>query len=228
MFIIDKNLNLCYSNKLSQWKVIITKTYMHNYRQFKTHKMSAFLLAVMVFEFGFPHHVAAVTTVPSENSVMVPKLFYRSLAVVSKDSFENGGIVRIADKEHSEDLSEKIENSTEISKESTISAEKIYNVKNTYKVSMTAYSSTVDQTDSSPCITADGFNVCENNEENVVAANFLPFGTKIMIPELFGDRVFTVHDRMNARYHYKVDVWMKDRQSALKFGVKYATIVVVE
>src|SRR3989339_658118 len=58
-------------------------------------------------------------------------------------------------------------------------------------IPITAYSSTVDQCDSTPCITANGYNLCENNKENVIATNFLPFGTKIRIPKQFGDRVFT-------------------------------------
>ncbi|HCC23436.1 TPA: hypothetical protein DF272_04665 [Candidatus Falkowbacteria bacterium] len=95
-------------------------------------------------------------------------------------------------------------------------------------VTSTAYSSDVAQTDSTPCITADGFNVCENGAENVVAANFLPFGTKIKIPELFGDRIFIVHDRMNARYYYRVDIWMTSRDRAIQYGNRYIKIQVVE
>jgi len=105
---------------------------------------------------------------------------------------------------------------------------RVYEVVKTYNVPVTAYSSTPDQTDSTPCITANGFDLCENNEENVIAANFLPFGTKVRIPELFGDQVFTVQDRMNARYYYRADVWFKERQSAKNFGFRYAEIEVVE
>ena len=96
--------------------------------------------------------------------------------------------------------------------------------KKVMNIVMTAYSSTVDQTDASPCITANGFNVCEHNQENVIAANFLPFGTKIRMPEIYGNRVFTVQDRMNRRYWYRGDVWLKSRESAKQFGVKYAKI----
>jgi len=86
--------------------------------------------------------------------------------------------------------------------------------------SMTAYNSEVGQTDDSPCITANGFNVCEHGIEDTVAANFLPFGTKIRMPELFGDRIFIVRDRMNKRYSERVDIWMLKKVDALKFGVK--------
>lgn len=103
-----------------------------------------------------------------------------------------------------------------------------YKVIRTYHVDMTAYSSTIDQTDSTPCITANGFDLCKHNQEDVIAANFLPFGTKVRFPELFGDRVFTVQDRMNARYYYRADVWMRTREAAIKFGYAYAKIEVVE
>ena len=59
-------------------------------------------------------------------------------------------------------------------------------------VLVTAYSSTVDQCDSTPFITASGIHV----HNGTVAANFLRFGTKIKFPVLFGDKIFIVEDRM--------------------------------
>ena len=96
--------------------------------------------------------------------------------------------------------------------------------KRTIWVTVTAYSSTPDQTDSTPCITANGFDLCDHNTENVVAANFLPFGSKIKMPDEFGEKVFMVQDRMNARYYYRVDIWMKSRQAARELGVKKVKI----
>ncbi len=95
-------------------------------------------------------------------------------------------------------------------------------------VVITAYNSEIGQTDNSPCITANGFNVCENGVEDTIAANFLTFGTKVKIPALFGDRVFVVRDRMNKRFSDRVDVWMINKQDAVKFGVKVAKIEVLE
>ncbi len=60
-------------------------------------------------------------------------------------------------------------------------------------VTTTAYSSTPDQTDDDPFTMANGHRV----HDGAIAANFLPFGTRVMIPELYGDKVFTVEDRMN-------------------------------
>ena len=93
---------------------------------------------------------------------------------------------------------------------------------------ITAYNSEPGQTDNSPCITANGFNVCENGIEDTIAANFLPFGAKVKIPGLFGDRVFVVRDRMNKRFSNRVDVWMIDKPDAIKFGVKVAKIEVLK
>jgi 3D (Asp-Asp-Asp) domain-containing protein len=93
---------------------------------------------------------------------------------------------------------------------------------------LTAYNSEAAQTDASPCITANGFNLCKHGKEDTIAANFLKFNTRVKIPELFGDRVFVVRDRMNKRHGERVDVWMLERTDALKFGVKLAKIEVLE
>ena len=117
------------------------------------------------------------------------------------------------------------------SSEENISVEVVkeqYAVVKTFTVPITSYTSTVDQTDSTPCITANGFNLCTHNQEDVIAANFLPFGTKVRIPEHFGDRIFTVQDRMNSRYYYRADIWLRDRTDAIKWGIKYTTIEVVQ
>lgn len=81
---------------------------------------------------------------------------------------------------------------------------------------MSAYTSAVNETDGSPFITADGSVV----RDGVIATNALPFGTKVRIPSLFGDKIFTVRDRMNQRYYYRVDVWMTTKKDAFAFGVK--------
>lgn len=101
-------------------------------------------------------------------------------------------------------------------------------VKKTSTHTITAYNSEVGQTDDTPCITANGFNLCLSGKEDTIAANFLPFGAKVKIPELFGERVFTVRDRMNKRHTSRVDVWMKDYDDAIHFGIKVAKIQVLE
>lgn len=93
--------------------------------------------------------------------------------------------------------------------------------------SITAYNSLPEQTDDTPCITANGFDVCERNIEDTIAANFLEFGTKVRIPELFGNRIFIVRDRMNQRYPDRIDIWMLNKPDAIAFGLKYAKIEVI-
>lgn len=91
-------------------------------------------------------------------------------------------------------------------------------------VPFSAYTSRPEETDDSPFITADGSHVADG----IIAANFLKFGTKVRIPALFGDKVFEVHDRMNKRYPYKIDIWMAEYKDAIQFGVRRANIEIVE
>lgn len=89
---------------------------------------------------------------------------------------------------------------------------------------ITAYTSSVEETDSDPFTAASGKKVYDG----MIAANWLPFGTKIKIPSLYGDKIFTVHDRMNSRYGYgRMDIWLDaTRAEARKFGVKRVVVEV--
>lgn len=98
------------------------------------------------------------------------------------------------------------------------------------RVLSTAYSSDVAQTDNSPCITATGYDVCENYAKygaaNTIASNFLPMHTVIKIPELYGDELFVVRDRMNDRFYNRLDLWMPTKGQAVRYGVKYIRVEV--
>tara|TARA_Y100000310_G_scaffold159563_1_gene159129 strand:- start:1038 stop:1523 length:486 start_codon:yes stop_codon:yes gene_type:complete len=91
-------------------------------------------------------------------------------------------------------------------------------------VVVTAYSSTPEQTDDTPFITASGTPV----REGIVAANFLPMGTKIKLPDLYGDKIFVVEDRMHPRKNYMVDIWFASFQEAKEFGAKLTYVEVLE
>lgn len=91
------------------------------------------------------------------------------------------------------------------------------------EIMVTAYSSTPDQTDGNPFITASGMHV----RDGIIAANFLPFGTEVMLPQLFGNKVFTVEDHMAPSHYYQFDIWMTSRQQALNFGVHYTKFLIV-
>ena len=86
------------------------------------------------------------------------------------------------------------------------------------KAVITAYTSTPGQTDDTPFIAATGKRV----HDGMIAANGLPFGTKIKIPSIYGDKIFIVEDRMNRRYGLgRMDIWLDTtRAEAMKFGVK--------
>lgn len=104
-----------------------------------------------------------------------------------------------------------------------ISITKTQRVVRKYVVSASAYSSTVDQTDNTPFITASGTHV----RDGVIATNFLPFGTIVKIPSLYGNKIFIVEDRMNKRFWYNVDIWLPNRETAIQFGRRTIEIEIV-
>jgi 3D (Asp-Asp-Asp) domain-containing protein len=91
------------------------------------------------------------------------------------------------------------------------------------EVWVTAYSSTPEETDETPFITASGKKV----SYGIVAANFFDFGTKIKIPEIFGDKIFVVEDRMHQRKKNFIDIWMPTKEEAQKFGIVKTKIQVL-
>lgn len=100
-----------------------------------------------------------------------------------------------------------------------------YEVVKTVKMVVTAYTSSPEETDDTPFITASGKYV----EDGIIANNLLPFGTKIRIPELYGDKIFTVEDRMHSRKgKYQADIWMAEKSEARIFGAKLLEIEVLE
>ena len=92
------------------------------------------------------------------------------------------------------------------------------------RVTVTAYSSSIDQTDSSPFITANGTFV----RDGVVACNFLPFGTKVKFPEIYGDKIFVVEDRMAKKNSHKIDIWFPTTEQAKQFGIQKTRVEIVE
>ncbi len=91
------------------------------------------------------------------------------------------------------------------------------------KVLVTAYSSCPNETDDTPLITASGSYV----RPGVLAANFLPFGTRVRLPEIFGNRVFVVEDRLHEKHNDRVDVWFSSKEEALKFGYKISELEIL-
>jgi len=89
--------------------------------------------------------------------------------------------------------------------------------KKTMYVTVTAYSSTKDQTDGDPYLTGLGTPV----RDGIVAANFLPVGTVVRFPDKFGEKIFVVEDRMHEKYGLQVDIWIFNQEEAKKFGIQY-------
>jgi len=107
----------------------------------------------------------------------------------------------------------------------------------------TAYTSSVRETDSTPFVTATGM----RTRLGVLAVSpdllkVLPYGTKVRLKDLgsvygrgrgqfdalFQGRVFVVADVMHPRMREKVDVWLPDRATALRFGRRLLQVEVVE
>ena len=117
----------------------------------------------------------------------------------------------------------KSENLTENKQIKTEVKNSAIKIQGTYIVQASGYSSTPDQTDSTPFTTASGSVV----RDGTIATNFLPFGTTIRIPDVYGDRIFVVEDRMNKRYRNNIDIWFPERDLAKEFGRKNVKIEII-
>lgn len=93
-----------------------------------------------------------------------------------------------------------------------------------YVGELTAYSSRSEETDDTPFITAAGTPV----RWGIVATNAYPFGTQLRFPEIYGERVFIVEDRMHSRYRNRIDVWFPEYEWARNFGLQHTKVEVVE
>lgn len=88
---------------------------------------------------------------------------------------------------------------------------------------ITAYASVPDETDNTPFITANGTHV----RDGIVASNLFAFGTEIMIPGIFGNKVFIVEDRMAPKFKKSIDIWMPSVDKAVYFGLHYADVIII-
>ena len=91
------------------------------------------------------------------------------------------------------------------------------------EITVTGYSSSIDETDGDPFTTASGKSV----RDGIVATNLLPFGTRVRIPEEFGDKVFVVEDRMHRRFPNRLDIWFPSKNEAWDFGKKNLEIEIL-
>ena len=100
----------------------------------------------------------------------------------------------------------------------------------TMRVIVTAYSSSTRETDATPFITASGTHV----RDGVVACNTGPFGMRVLLPQLFKGKLFTIEDRMSDDYEKHprnrtgLDIWMADSVAAKNFGVDTVEAVIID
>ncbi|MBU4360658.1 3D domain-containing protein [Candidatus Parcubacteria bacterium] len=167
-------------------------TFWQKYYAF-TEKLLTLAVLILVFEFSFPHNLVLAQEVKNSNNL-------------------GPTIVQLKDP-----LDSYMTRQVTLSSLPEIANKKPRIVR---WVTVTAYSSTVDQCDSTPFITANGKWVYDG----LVAANFLYFGTNIRFPDYFNNKIFTVDDRMNSKYQSRIDIWMPDREQAKEFGVRYLKV----
>jgi len=103
----------------------------------------------------------------------------------------------------------------------------LYGVKKVIKRAViTAYTDHPALTDDRPREAASGKEVFDG----MVATNIFPFGTRIKIPEVYGDKIFFVEDRMNRKYNGKphFDVFLPTYDEAKQFGAKFTQVVILQ
>lgn len=81
-------------------------------------------------------------------------------------------------------------------------------------VTVTAYSSTADQTDSTPFNTATGEHVYWGG----VATNSLAINSQVRFIGYHDEVLFRVNDRMNRRFSDRIDIWFPTRAEAIAWG----------
>ncbi len=85
---------------------------------------------------------------------------------------------------------------------------------------VTAYTSSEDETDSTPHITASN----QKTRDGIVANNCLSFGTKVKI----NGKIYEVQDRKNSRYDCRwIDIWMNSKEEAIEWGIKRLPVTVL-
>jgi 3D (Asp-Asp-Asp) domain-containing protein len=101
----------------------------------------------------------------------------------------------------------------------------VFNVNTGTLTTTTAYTSHVEQTDSEPCVSADGSDICKLYAAGqlVCASNAYPLGSTLYV-DGYGECV--VADRMNKRYNKRVDVYFGyDRARALNWGKRNVLVL---
>lgn len=102
---------------------------------------------------------------------------------------------------------------------------------NSLEVTATAYTSSPDETDSTPDLAAWGDRLKPGMKAIAVSRDLLPMGlthrTEVNISGLEG--TYVVLDKMNRRWTKKIDIYMgNDKDSAIEWGKRKVTITWAE
>ena len=84
---------------------------------------------------------------------------------------------------------------------------------------ITAYTPTIEECGKTDSITASGVKAIEGR---TIACDHLPFYSSVKID----GKEYVVHDRFGGDYTNKIDVFMLNKEDAVKFGVKYKLVEV--
>jgi 3D (Asp-Asp-Asp) domain-containing protein len=163
----------------------------------KTKLITFFVLVAFGWEFMFPLHAAAADIKNQNNLISSPESQISEVTTM------------VANDEMSR-LPEIPEKPQPVAKK-------------TMTIAVTAYSSTVDQCGADPFTTASGTRV----HDGTLAANFLPIGTRVRLPDHFGNKIFVVEDRMAARFSNRADIWMPSRAEAKQWGIRHVRIEIL-
>ncbi|PWM76706.1 MAG: hypothetical protein DBY32_11315 [Phascolarctobacterium sp.] len=88
-------------------------------------------------------------------------------------------------------------------------------------VTCTAYTASYDECGKTDGITASGVKATQGR---TVAADDLPFGTKVIID----GHTYTVDDRFGGGYKNRIDIYMNNKEDAYKFGRQVKVVQVIE
>ena len=129
----------------------------------KTKTILTVSMAILVWQFSFPHTVIAKTVTLDEGNADLTAKFEEQWQITQNETLADIRLPENPDRPQPP-------------------------AKKTVRLTVTAYSSTVDQSDTDPFTTASGTQV----HDGTLAANFLPIGTRVRLPDQFGNKIFVV------------------------------------
>lgn len=88
-----------------------------------------------------------------------------------------------------------------------------------YKAKIFAYTSSREETDSTPTITANGEVA---GPGSLACPRRYHFGTKVLI----GNSLYTCNDRMNIRYKNEFDIWVATKKEVFNWGVCFVIVII--